>query len=151
MITLSYMLMITVTIVGSTSHTNIINHPEYIGTDVIPVIEVIAPRQLMDEIDSLSMVQGITVYGERDEFAEQGYRSYRRSFFNISALISEYAVYFVAAIVTVAFGAIALVKVVRHYHIHLAHQHKHHQLHEYYLWRKAYLEKLAQDRLQRRT
>ena len=151
MLSLSFILIITVSIAGNTSPTTVIERPEYIGTDVIPVIEVIAPRQLMDEIDSLNMVQGITVFGERDEVTGQGYTNYRKSFFNISSLFSEYAVYVLVALITIIFGVVALVKVVRHHHAHLAHQHKHHQLHEYYLWRKAYLEKLAQDRLQRRT
>jgi|GEM_PF-3467500 len=150
MFTLFYILIITLSITGGTSGDKNSLTDGYIGADVVPVIDVIAPRQLADEIDSLNMVQGITVFGEREEYTEQGYRTYRRSFFTLSTLISEYAVYAIAAIVTVTLGAVALVKLVRSHHIHLAHQHKHNQLHEYYLWRKAYLEKVAQDRLTRR-
>jgi hypothetical protein len=147
---LSYFLIITISVAGNTVDDGTSTAADFIGMDVVPEIEVLAPRYT-GESDSHNTVQGVTVFGERGNYTEQGYRDYRRSFATVSSLISEYAVFMIAGIVAVTFGAVALGKIVKHQHVHLAHQHKHSKLHEYYLWRKAYLEKTEQDRLTRRT
>jgi hypothetical protein len=148
---LSYLLIFTLSLAQSTTGNGVSYTPDLIGMDVVPEIEVFAPEYIDGTTDSHDMVQGVTVFGEKEALAEQGYRTYRRSFATLSAFISEYAMYVIVGIVTVTFGAVALTKVVKGHHIHLAHEHKHSKLHEYYLWRKAYLDRVEQDRLTRRT
>jgi hypothetical protein len=150
MLSLSYYLIIIFSLAGNATGDDVMPTSDFIGMDVVPEIEVLAPKYLNGETDSHDMVQGVTVFGEKDESAEQGYRNYRRSFATVSTWMGEYAVYLIAGIITVTFGVVALAKVVKGHHIHLAHQPKPNKLHTYYLWRKAYLEKIEQDRLTRR-
>ncbi|MBN2621433.1 hypothetical protein JXB22_10135 [candidate division WOR-3 bacterium] len=151
MFTLSCLFLITLSITGA-SHEAIISLPDgHITMDVIPEIEVLAPRYMEGQIDSLSIVQGITVFGLKEDDTVRKYNTYRRSFLALSSLFGEYAVYLIVGILTVTIGAVALTKLKKGYHIHLAHQPKHNRIHEYYVWRKAFLEKEQQKKLTRRT
>lgn len=121
------------------------------GTGFFPEIEVLAPRYMEGKLDSLDMVQGITVYGSKEDNAVQNYRIYRRIFSTLSTLFFEYALYLIAGILMVTVGAIALAKIVKGSHVHLVHEHKHSRIHEYYVWRKSFLDKQQQEKLTRRT
>jgi len=150
MLSLSYYLIFILSLAGNMAGDDVSQTSDFIGMDVVPEIEVFAPKFLDGENDTHNMVQGVTVFGEKGVPMEQGYRNYRRSFVVVSSWIGEYAVYLIAGIVTITFGAVALAKIVKGHHVHLAHQHKHSQIHEYYLWRKAYLDRIDQERLTRR-
>lgn len=150
MCTLFYLLLIASSLTGSPMDALTTLVQDNIGADVLPEIEVLAPPYIEGQIDSLNMVQGITVFGEKDDEAVQNYNMYRRSFRALSALFGEYAVYVIVGILTAAVGLVALSKIVRNHHIHLVHQHKPSSLHEYYLWRKAFLEKQHPEEITRR-
>jgi hypothetical protein len=151
MFTLSCLLIVSSSFTGAAHGTAIASSDNTIAMDVIPEIEVLAPRYLAGQIDSLNMVQGVTVFRTKEDDTVQKYNTYRRSFFALSSLFGECALYLIVGILTATIGAVALTKLMRGYHIHLAHQHKHSQVHEYYLWRKAFLGKQQQEKLTRRT
>jgi len=146
---LSYLLLITIQYIGVKA-----NDPPsvtYGEIDAIPIIEVLAPRIVDGDNDTNNVVGGVTVFAESDDNAINDYRNARASLKSLSMLFSEYALYGIVILFTLIIGAIALTKFTKGHHIHIAHQHKHSQLHEYYLWRKAYLTKKEQDKLTRRS
>jgi hypothetical protein len=151
MCTFFYLLIIAVSTAGGPSGAIAPLTQDHFDSDLLPEIEVLAPHYIEGQIDSLNMVQGITVFGEKGDDAVQNYATYRRALHTLSVFFGEYALYVVLGIMTAAVGAVALTRIVRSHHIHLAHQHRLSQLHEYYLWRKAFLEKQYQEKIARRS
>jgi uncharacterized membrane protein len=150
MSTLPYLLSLTLALAGTGADDLVSSTLDHPAVGIIPEIEVFAPRYVDGDNDSLNLVQGITVFGKREETIVQSYDTYRKSFLGLTTLLGEYAIYLIVALVSMTFCIVALTKLVKTHHIHLAHQHRHSQIHEYYLWRKALLEKKEQEKLTRK-
>ncbi|KPL15992.1 hypothetical protein AMJ74_00125 [candidate division WOR_3 bacterium SM1_77] len=86
----------------------------------MPEIEINAPRYHSEKADSIGLMPGIVVFGER--YAPQNehvlfdtYTNYRSSFQSLSSYLQKYAVYILMAIITLTWGIIALTKI---FHLH---------------------------------
>lgn len=108
----------------------------FASDNMLPEIEITAPRYSNQEADSIGMIPEIVIYGE--EYSPQGanrllqtYRSYRTSYRNVVNYILNYGILIFATIFIIAFVIIILVKDTHHDHILVPRHEKESQLHRW--------------------
>ncbi len=119
----------------------------------IPEIEIEAPRYRGEEADSIGMMPGIIVFGERYAPQDENalfytYSDYRTSFQSLSTSLQRYAAYILIAMLTLTWGIIVLTRIFNVHHEPIGREKSRKQLHAWV--KKQQIKKLKTYEMKKR-
>jgi hypothetical protein len=134
--------------IGYTSSSDLAPEQNYIGSDVVPEIEVVATRLISDSMDSIGAMPGIIVYGERPEVAENLYiqqtLNRNKLIVSLSDIFGKYALFSLAAIFMITLSIVAVSKAHMMAHININQRQSTSAVHRYYLQHRDDIEREMQ-------